>query len=312
MLSEDHNALLKSVSRSFYLSMRWLPSGMREPVSLGYLLARLSDTVADASGIASSERLELLNSIRLLIEGSATSVEGLEKVASSLEHPGEALLLNRQADLFSWYQSIDAANRDHLSEVILTIIHGQTWDATCFEEKRFVVCEKSEDLLRYTYWVAGCVGEFWTKVGFTNLGRKFAAPELAEEMLISGRKLGQALQLINILRDLHEDLPAGRCYLPKVELIEAGWTPGEPVDASIGEPVFNRWASKCEEFLEAGDTYCHRVNSTRVRLCTRLPKILARRTLSKLELAGFEAVVSRRIKVSRATVWQSLVEAFFF
>ncbi|MBP84251.1 MAG: hypothetical protein CMO61_10455 [Verrucomicrobiales bacterium] len=309
---EDHNALLKSVSRSFYLSMRLLPAGMRETVSLGYLLARLSDTVADASGIESSERLELLNSIRLLIEGSATSVEGLERVALSLEHPGEAALLKRQADLFSWYQSIDPANREHLSEVILTIIHGQTWDATCLEEKGIVVCEKSEDLLRYTYWVAGCVGEFWTKVGFTNLGRNFAAPELAEEMLISGRKLGQALQLVNILRDLHEDLPAGRCYLPRAEMIEAGWTPGKPVAAAIGEPVFKRWASKCEEFLEAGDTYSRQVNCMRARLCTRLPKILARKTLSKLELAGFEAVISRRIKVPRSTVWQSFVEAFLF
>ena len=43
-----HEDLLKSVSRSFYLSMRFLPLAMREPISLGYLLARFSDTIADA------------------------------------------------------------------------------------------------------------------------------------------------------------------------------------------------------------------------------------------------------------------------
>ena len=33
-------ALLKSVSRSFYLSMAWLPPAMRHSVALGYMLAR--------------------------------------------------------------------------------------------------------------------------------------------------------------------------------------------------------------------------------------------------------------------------------
>ncbi|MFT5906209.1 MAG: farnesyl-diphosphate farnesyltransferase, partial [Cryomorphaceae bacterium] len=33
------NAVLKGVSRSFYLTIRLLPRLMREPVSVGYLLA---------------------------------------------------------------------------------------------------------------------------------------------------------------------------------------------------------------------------------------------------------------------------------
>ena len=42
----DH--LLSAVSRSFYLSMRFLPREMRSGVAVGYLLARATDTVADA------------------------------------------------------------------------------------------------------------------------------------------------------------------------------------------------------------------------------------------------------------------------
>ena len=34
-------ALLKSVSRSFYLSMVWLPPAMRRGIALGYMLAAL-------------------------------------------------------------------------------------------------------------------------------------------------------------------------------------------------------------------------------------------------------------------------------
>ena len=42
-------ALLRGVSRSFYLSIRLLPEPLREPVSAAYLLARATDTVADTA-----------------------------------------------------------------------------------------------------------------------------------------------------------------------------------------------------------------------------------------------------------------------
>ena len=45
----DH--LLSAVSRSFYLSMRFLPRETRPGVAVGYLLARATDTVADAVDI---------------------------------------------------------------------------------------------------------------------------------------------------------------------------------------------------------------------------------------------------------------------
>ena len=150
MLTADHNELLKSVSRSFYLSMRFLPAGMREPVSLGYLLARLTDTIADAKGINSDRRRELLDSVRLLIQGQLDRIEGLEDVAGVLSHDGEAELIRQSPELFRWYQSIDSANHDHLSEVILTIIHGQLWDANYFDSNGVVTCESDEELLRYT------------------------------------------------------------------------------------------------------------------------------------------------------------------
>ena len=43
-------AILKSVSRSFYLTIKFLPRPLREPVSLAYLLARATDTMADTAG----------------------------------------------------------------------------------------------------------------------------------------------------------------------------------------------------------------------------------------------------------------------
>ena len=52
--------ILRSVSRSFYLSIRFLPAQLREPITLAYLLARTTDTVADTAQISGIVRMETL------------------------------------------------------------------------------------------------------------------------------------------------------------------------------------------------------------------------------------------------------------
>ncbi len=309
----DHDALLKAVSRSFYLSMRFLPQEMREPVSLGYLLARFTDTIADAPGLPDSERLAVLESVRLGIQrGNFQGGVDLSSFQSALTHEGEKHLLARSTELFGWYDRIDDSAKAHLSEVVLTIVHGQTWDIKSFQDGEIAPCRNADDLLRYAYWVAGCVGEFWTKVGFSTMGERFSEPENAAAMLVRGRRLGQGLQLINILRDLHEDLPNGRLYLPREELIATGWN-GEGTPAStLIEPVYKKWLGTCQDFLEEADPYLSKVNDARARFCTRLPMLLAKKTAGKMVDAGFDRVVSEKVKVPRSTVWKAMGEAIFF
>ena len=307
----DQSELLKSVSRSFYLSLRFLPMEMREPVSLGYLLARFSDTLADAPGLAETERLAWLEELRGIIQGPRDRFEKAPGViADSLSHDGERVLVTRADELIHAYRSLAPAPREHLFEVLLTILHGQIWDLKAFGNGPFS-CQTGEDLLRYTYWVAGSVGEYWTKTAFTVLGKRFAAPDQATAMLMRGRKLGQALQLTNILRDLHEDLPRGRCYLPVDELNAAGWSgEGMPEVAEVA-PVFEKWIGVCRGFLEEADDYIKQVREPRVRFCTRLPRLLAEKTVDLLEEAGVERVMQERIKIPRSEVFRSAAWAVF-
>ncbi|MDB4544912.1 squalene/phytoene synthase family protein, partial [Akkermansiaceae bacterium] len=86
--------VLKDVSRSFYLSLRFLPPGFRAPASLGYLLARLSDTIADAGGASPEERKVLLTEFRESMEtGSRDWLEGLSGLTGLSE--GEERLVQR-------------------------------------------------------------------------------------------------------------------------------------------------------------------------------------------------------------------------
>ena len=62
--------LLAAVSRSFYLSLRFLPPPVRGALSVGYLLARAADTMADVEASPAAERLGLLAQFRTaLTEG---------------------------------------------------------------------------------------------------------------------------------------------------------------------------------------------------------------------------------------------------
>src|SRR6266700_7461210 len=74
--------ILRSVSRSFYLSIRFLPAQLREPIALAYLLARATDSVADTTGISGLVRIETLRILSNGIEGKASRDVVIDLIAS--------------------------------------------------------------------------------------------------------------------------------------------------------------------------------------------------------------------------------------
>src|ERR1700737_5478495 len=73
-VSALRGSILAAVSRSFYLSIRLLPRKLRDPVSLGYLLARASDTIADTTEVPIDLRTENLGPLARGIQGQALGV----------------------------------------------------------------------------------------------------------------------------------------------------------------------------------------------------------------------------------------------
>ncbi len=310
--------VLRSVSRSFYLSMKVLPHEMREPVSLGYLLARATDTVADTAVVPHELRLELLKSIRERIfnkgEGSVEFFDQLEKdFIPHQDHAGEKRLLEHLPECFKWLQQMERADQYFVTKVLGHITNGQIWDVERFgsndrDAPGFV--KSGEELEQYTYRVAGSVGEFWTEVGFANGGRDFSLEE-SVKMKELGRLYGQGLQLVNVLRDVGEDLRNGRCYLPENDLIEAGWDGaggGPPEELLMA--VHGKWLGQCREWIHAGQVYAERVRSRRVRYATILPQLIAKRTVDLLEKAGPE-ILQKKVKVSRWDIRKLMLRALF-
>jgi phytoene synthase len=86
-----------------------------------------------------------------------------------------------------------------------------------------------DDLAVYCYRVASTIGLISIEIfGYRN-------PQTREYAV----KLGTALQLVNILRDLQSDAQRGRVYLPEEELEQFGVQPEQLANGSYSTPFVN-------------------------------------------------------------------------
>jgi len=296
--------ILRSVSRSFYLSIRFLPAQLREPIALAYLLARTADTIADTAQIATSVRMETLKLLSSGIQGTASREAVTELVASFVslqENERERQLLASLRDCLAQLEGMEHVDRNDIRVVLEQITRGQMLDLERFGDPKEVrALGTAADLDEYTYLVAGCVGEFWTRLCYRHV-RQFAS-RTEDEMLALGKRYGMSLQLINVLRDAGSDLRAGRCYFPEHELSAVHLTPSQILhEPERFQPVYRTWLDKAKASLVAGIEYSRAITNRRVRAATVLPALIGARTLALLNAAG-PAALQRTVKVARQEV----------
>jgi farnesyl-diphosphate farnesyltransferase len=300
--------LLKGVSRSFYLSVRFLPSRIRMAIALGYLLARASDTIADTNELPPAERTEFLNRfLRAIVNQTPGDPLDLAACLMAQADGPEKVLVANIDRVMGCLAKIPPAHQALVHEVLTKIIHGQALDIERFESKPGIhgLADDSE-LEEYIYLVAGCVGEFWTKIcllEWSNYARL-----KPEEMLVLGKNFGKGLQLVNILRDYPVDLKAGRSYLPVSNLDEIA------LDPALASRERDWWRERASGYLEEAWRYVMSVRPWRVRFACALPVFIGVRTLGLLADApgnrsGLK--ISRR-EVRRLIAWAAGVAFFRF
>lgn len=169
-------------SKSFYLASALLSEEKRSAVRALYAFCRTVDDIVDES--ADEEREAQLDYWRKMIEDGSFRDDDLIAAA--------------------W---ADTLARYHIPRhYALQLIDGVARDLS---QSRY---ETFDDLATYCYGVASTVGLMSMYiVGFKSAG---AVPYAI--------KLGVALQMTNILRDVGEDYRNGRIYLPREELLFYG------------------------------------------------------------------------------------------
>jgi len=303
----EEMALLKRVSRSFYLSVRVLPAPMRRGVCLGYLLARASDTLADEQ-----DDPRLLDDFEKQLEGGAAGgrpvapgglsgnkppafrprppsdgrIHPDEVVTPLPGSPAEQELLSRLPELIASLAAMPPGESALIRDVLATIISGQRLDMARFaraDAAHPVRLANAAELDDYTWRVAGCVGRFWTRFGFLALGERFSGtePEALERL---GIRFGQGLQLVNILRDEAGDIAQGRGYLPSPRA---------------------EWMAKARDSLAAGLAYAAAMRLRRLHIAVALPARIGLDTLDAMQTATGVG----RVKIPRRRVWLHLAAA---
>ena len=298
-------ALLKRVSRSFYLSVRVLPAPVQSQVALGYLVARAADTIADTTLIPPAERGELLGllsdavamhqgvtaDLRLRLGGLLTDAS---RRASSETALAELALLAELEECLDLLRQTEVSDRKLIQQVIAQLTFGMREDLRRFPSASATVSpsevvglQTSSELDTYTYYAAGCVGEFWTDLMAAHLPGlgSHKAPELRER----GIDLGKALQLVNVIRDVAADLKNGRCYWP-AELIDPhGLT-----------------AQRLAELAAATGPPLSATEATALRtLATELEQLTLQRCLSAWPYV--QAIPARQVRLRLACVWPLLL-----
>ena len=329
--------LLSQVSRSFYLTLRVLPRAIRPQIGLAYLLARTTDTIADTEILPVAQRLEALQKFRDRIIGQRSAPLDFGSLAEQQGLPAEKMLLERTEESLALLPSLSPEDLKWVREVLVTITSGQELDLRRFgwwgetpgepvlaqghhsdsarkdarPTNRIIALQTAAELDDYTYRVAGCVGEFWTKMCRAHL---FPTAKLDDaRFLADGIRFGKGLQLVNILRDLPADLKNGRCYLPREQMTAAGLTAENlfrPENESKFLTLFHEHLGLAEAHLAAGWRYTNTLpfGQFRVRLACAWPVLIGIRTLEKLRAANV-AGLRQRVKITRGEVrgilWRS-------
>jgi phytoene synthase len=172
-------------SKSFYLSAKMLPKEKRWATYALYGFCRYADNLIDNPRHRSKE--ELLQEADCLANEIRIAYRSKES-----EHPV----------IKSFIQVARTYNIP--IEHPLDLIKGVTMDIQSTRYQNF------DDLYLFAYRVAGVVGLMMTHV----LGYK------DKKAFYYAEKLGSAMQLTNILRDVKEDKDMGRIYFPLDELEE--------------------------------------------------------------------------------------------
>ena len=93
--------ILQNVSRSFYLTLRWLPPEVRQSIGLLYLLARTTDTIADTSLIPADKRMLKLRQFRDRVRSEGAPMPDFSHLVREQKNNGEKALLMHSPEIIS-------------------------------------------------------------------------------------------------------------------------------------------------------------------------------------------------------------------
>ncbi|MEK4923801.1 phytoene/squalene synthase family protein [Cytobacillus sp. FSL R5-0569] len=217
--------IIQNYSNSFYYTFSHLPKEKANAVYAIYAFCRMADNAVD------------------LHDSTAEKVTRLEQLHDELvlfQH-------NKELDLPLWRALRDVFNRYEMNiQPFFEQLEGQAMDIS-FKAPRTI-----DELLKYSYHVAGTVGLMLLPI---------IAKAHYQQLRPIAIKLGNAMQLTNILRDIGEDYRNHqRIYIPENLLVKYQYSTGELSRGVINPSFISIWeelAQKAENEYDSFETSYH-------------------------------------------------------
>lgn len=256
--------VLKETSRTFYIPITFLKSDLKHSVASAYLVMRAIDEIEDHELIPNDTKYELLMQVSELFKRPFTEEAYLRIIEPVKEQLPEVSLR-----LYDWVQACPEGSRPMMMEISSEMAFGMAKWA----KKNWQVQTK-EDLDDYTYYVAGVVGVYLSKLWHWSYGQ--------ETNLDLAIGFGRGLQAVNILRNQKEDSEErGVSFVPD------GWS---------RDDLF----AYAEDNLKKADAYIATLSEKSTVMFCRLPLEFAHKSL--------KAMKKGQEKMSRAEVEQTVNE----
>jgi len=272
----DH--LLTESSRTFALTIPLLPEPTRCEVTVAYLLFRVADTLEDSNRWPRERKLAELDDLAAFLR--APEPERARELAQRwredppVEHRGYLELLERFPEVMQVVAELGPAARESITAHTLRTIEGMA-SFVAREREGVLRLTDVQDLKDYCYAVAGIVGEMLTELFLLD---RQVLHEVADDLRADATSFGEALQLVNILKDTDGDRQEGRDFLP------AGVERSEVF--ALARADLARAGRYCSRLEQAGAP-------RGLVAFTALPTMLAAATLQRVEERGAGSKLTR-------------------
>ncbi|MFC1997145.1 squalene/phytoene synthase family protein [Chloroflexota bacterium] len=301
-----YSEMLEKVSRTFALSIRYLPEVLRQPVGLSYLLYRVSDCLEDHNDMLSERKIALLEEWNCVLQGNTPPGEFVRNIRDLDPQDPEVYVAQRAPDLMAALDDVPVDLRipiiERVSESTLGMAHWQ-------KQGPFVATLTEMD--DYMHYVAGLVGYLMTDL-FSWYSSHFRSRK--EELLPISREIGLGLQTVNVIRGLRNDYQRGWVFVPQEMLNSVGIDRDQfflPEYEDRALDVINKLIDKAEGHLQYGLEYISALPwwDHRVRLACIWPLCFALKTLA-VSRNNVE-VLRNEVKITRQDVKSIMQQTIF-
>jgi len=302
------------VSRTFALTIKFLPPGLRHAVYNAYLLCRVADTIEDSPYIVREEKRQRLMDLSALLDGSvelgrndiAKLTSGLSGIQADIKRDHDHRLLGEIENLLKYLNDLRPEQRHSIfrwaSEMARGMAHYSSLPSGTAD--KISTLSDCEDWDKYCYYVAGTVGKMLTELFIENYDFD---DELASRLKALDISFGLGLQKVNVIKDMPNDRGRGIYYLPGDIISEYNLT-GNSLHL---ETDSGRIGGLVHKLIEL--TIGHLDDAMRytlqfpgryrgVRMFLAVPVFLAIETLRKLKANPIQTVAGPPVKLSRGDV----------